>query len=123
MPPKVAKAPQRSAGAKAALTRLIRSYGPETPARLKLIDAFLLFLFVTGVAQFVYCVLLSDYPFNAFVAGFAATVGQFVLAMSLRIQTDPKQRSSAGDKTPERAFAEFLFASVVLHYFVVSFLG
>lgn len=64
--------------------------------RFKVLDAFLLFLFVTGVAQFVYCAFISNYPFNAFLAGFAATVGQFVLALSLRLQSDPKLQATDG---------------------------
>ena len=68
--------------------------------------------------------MLSDYPFNSFLAGFAATVGQFVLALALRLQlgagADTKDRPRA---TEGRAFAEFVLASVVLHFFVVNFLG
>ncbi|KAL4399339.1 oligosaccharyltransferase complex subunit epsilon [Malassezia pachydermatis] len=102
--------------------KLIQSYQTKTPSRIKLLDAFLLFLFVTGVLQFIYCVLLSDYPFNSFLAGFSATVGQFVFALSLRMQigtlADGKPRVPEG-----RAFTEFLLASMVLHFFVVNFLG
>lgn len=75
-------------------TNIVDAYLRTTPARFKLIDGFLLMLFMTGVLQFLYCVLLSDYPFNAFISGyvckthisFAATVGQFVLALALRMQ-------------------------------------
>ena len=66
MPPK--KAPKGPSFASVS-QKLVSSYTSTTPARLKLIDAFLLFLFITGVAQFVYCVVLSDYPFNSFIAG------------------------------------------------------
>ena len=66
MPPK--KAPKGPSFASVS-QKLVSSYTSTTPARLKLIDAFLLFLFITAVAQFVYCVVLSDYPFNSFIAG------------------------------------------------------
>jgi DAD family len=33
-----------------------------------------------GAVQFVYACLTGGYPFNSFLAGFAAAVGQFVLA-------------------------------------------
>lgn len=52
----------------------------STPLNLRLIDAFMAFLVFTGVTQFLYCVLVGNYPFNAFLSGFTATVGQFVLA-------------------------------------------
>lgn len=86
----------RPASIASAYNALVTTYSKETPSRIKLIDALLLFLFITGVAQFVYCITLSDYPFNSFLAGcvsrltsFSATVGQFVLAFSLRMQTNP----------------------------------
>ncbi len=54
-------------------------YNDKTPQRTKLLDAFMFFLVVVGGLQFVYCVLAGNYPFNAFLSGFSATVGQFVL--------------------------------------------
>lgn len=55
------------------------SYQHSTPQSLKLIDVFLAFLMFTGATQFAYCLLVGNYPFNAFLSGFTATVGQFVL--------------------------------------------
>ncbi|WFD31879.1 oligosaccharyltransferase complex subunit epsilon [Malassezia sp. CBS 17886] len=104
------------------LSEVASSYRRTSPLHIKLIDAFLLFLFVTGVAQFAYCVLLSDFPFNSFLSGFAATVGQFVLALALRMQSDLRTKN-AGSVSPQRSFAEFVFASIVLHFTVVNFLG
>jgi oligosaccharyltransferase complex subunit epsilon len=48
---------------------LTRNYKATTPPRVKLIDSFLLFLVLTGVAQFAYRILVTSYPFNAFLAG------------------------------------------------------
>ena len=52
-----------------ALHTLWTAYLDATPSRLKFIDAFLVFLLLSGVAQFVYCVLVTSFPFNAFLAG------------------------------------------------------
>jgi oligosaccharyltransferase complex subunit epsilon len=52
-----------------AISSLWKAYLDETPARLKLIDAFLFFLMLSGAIQFVYCVLISNFPYNAFLAG------------------------------------------------------
>ena len=49
-----------------AITQLWDAYTASTPARLKLIDAFLVFVMLSGVACFAYCVLITDFPFNAF---------------------------------------------------------
>jgi len=93
-PKPASKGATASTKPKSAENELVDAYLRTTPARFKLIDGFLLMLFLTGVLQFVYCVLLSDYPFNSFISGyvmganssFAATVGQFVLALALRMQ-------------------------------------
>ncbi|GAA5828775.1 hypothetical protein JCM11251_005869 [Rhodosporidiobolus azoricus] len=99
------------------------AYQRETSARLKLIDSFMFFLMLTGVAQFVYCLGVTNYPFNAFIAGFAATVGQFVLCGALRIQVNPDNKSTFPTISPERAFGDFTFASILLHFFVWQYLG
>ncbi|KZZ87833.1 Defender against death DAD protein [Ascosphaera apis ARSEF 7405] len=74
-------------------------------------------------------------PFNAFLSGFGAAVGQFVLTVSLRMQiaesprkgtksvvksTDPEETPSVSS---ERAFADYIFGSVILHFFCVNFLN
>ncbi|KAJ3547752.1 hypothetical protein NMY22_g1540 [Coprinellus aureogranulatus] len=105
------------------LASLWKAYNDQTPDRLKFIDAFLFFLMLSGMIQFAYCVLVTTYPYNAFLAGFASTVGQFVLAASLRSQVNPQNRSEFKDVSPERAFADFALGSIVLHFFVYNFLG
>ncbi|KAF8845611.1 defender against death DAD protein [Paxillus ammoniavirescens] len=95
----------------------------QTPDRLKLIDAFLAFIVLSGVMQFVYCVLVTNFPFNAFLSGFGSSIGQFVLTASLRAQVNPQNRSEFKDVSPERAFADFALGSIVLHFFVFNFLG
>ncbi|BGP16508.1 hypothetical protein JCM10213_001154 [Rhodosporidiobolus nylandii] len=102
---------------------LWEAYQRETPSRLKLIDVFMLFLMLTGIAQFVYCLAITNYPFNAFIGGFAATVGQFVLCGALRIQVNPENKETFPTISPERAFGDFLFGSLILHFFVYNYLG
>ncbi|EKM59582.1 uncharacterized protein PHACADRAFT_250174 [Phanerochaete carnosa HHB-10118-sp] len=106
-----------------AVQSLLKAYNETTSPRLKLIDAFLVFLMIAGVLQFVYCVLVTNFPFNAFLAGFGSCVGQFVLTASLRSQVNPANRNEFKDVSPERAFADFALGSVVLHFFVYNFLG
>jgi len=59
---------------------LWKSYWHNTSNSLLIIDAFLVFLMYVGAVQFVYACLTGGYPFNSFLAGFSAAVGQFVLA-------------------------------------------
>lgn len=63
-----------------AIRKLTSSYSKETPTALKIIDAYLIYILLSGVSQFAYMILAGTYPYNAFLSGFASTVGSFVLA-------------------------------------------
>ncbi|KII95966.1 hypothetical protein PLICRDRAFT_151021 [Plicaturopsis crispa FD-325 SS-3] len=115
-------APKPSASGSAVAT-LWKAYLDHTSDRLKFIDAFLAFIVLSGVLQFLYCVLITNFPFNAFLAGFSSSVGQFVLTASLRSQVNPENRKEFKEVSPERAFADFALGSIVLHFFVFNFLG
>lgn len=47
---------------------LLSNYA-NIPPRLKLIDSFLLFFILSGVLQFAYRILVTSYPYNAFIGG------------------------------------------------------
>ncbi|KAF8450881.1 DAD/Ost2 [Boletus edulis BED1] len=119
--------PKASSQSQATLSHTVstlwKSYAHKTPDRLKFVDVFLTFLVLSGVIQFAYCVLVTNFPFNAFLAGFASTVGQFVLTASLRAQVNPENHTEFKEVSPERAFADFALGSIVLHFFVFNFLG
>ncbi|KAL5614712.1 hypothetical protein BROUX41_004807 [Berkeleyomyces rouxiae] len=98
-------------------------YLKTTPQRTKLLDVFMVFLVVVGALQFLYCVLAGNYPFNAFLSGFSATVGQFVLTASLRVQTTTSNKAEFPEVSPERAFADFVGCSLILHFFCINFIN
>ncbi|KAK4686986.1 oligosaccharyltransferase complex subunit epsilon, partial [Tremellales sp. Uapishka_1] len=127
---------------KSSFNTLVSNYTSSTSPRIKLIDSFLLFLILSGVFQFAYRILVTAFPFNAFLGGcvmtgssregkaypknhnsFSATVGQFVLLAGLRSQIAPGRDGEFKQVTQERAFADFCAASVVLHLFAFNFLG
>ena len=60
--------------------KLCDDYKTTTPKKLKLVDAYLFCIMLTGVIQFGYCCLVGTFPFNAFLSGFISTVASFVLA-------------------------------------------
>ncbi|KAK5172129.1 oligosaccharyltransferase complex subunit epsilon [Saxophila tyrrhenica] len=99
------------------------NYIDATPQRTKLLDAFMVFLMTVGLLQFVYCVIAGNYPFNAFLSGFSATVGQFVLTASLRMQTNRENEKEFEGLSHERAFADYVFGSMILHFFCVNFIN
>lgn len=96
--------------------RLLAEFRKEPP-RLKAIDLFMAFLVAVGVVQFAFCALVGNYPFNAFLGGFAASVGQFVLLAALRHHLDVGNQKVLA-ASPERAFGDFVFASLLLHFIV-----
>ncbi|KAJ4382684.1 oligosaccharyltransferase complex subunit epsilon [Didymella sp. IMI 355093] len=115
--------PKSSNDAQDILQGVWSRYVEKTPQRTKLLDSFMLFLVVVGALQFLYVVLVGNFPFNAFLSGFSACVGQFVLTASLRIQTNPENKASFESISHERAFADFVFGSLLLHFFCVNFIN
>eukprot|EP00116_Pleurobrachia_bachei_P016455 sb/3476717/ len=104
-------------------SRLVQEYTTKTPQKLKLIDAYLGYIMVTGIIQFIYCCLVGTFPFNSFLSGFISTVASFILGVCLRIQVNPANNIVFKDISVERAFADFIFAHGVLHLVVLNFIG
>ncbi|XP_076470743.1 dolichyl-diphosphooligosaccharide--protein glycosyltransferase subunit DAD1-like [Babylonia areolata] len=98
-------------------------YMQSTPKRLKIVDAYLFYIMLTGIVQFGYCCLVGTFPFNSFLAGFISTVGSFVLGVCLRLQSNPQNKGEFTGISPERSFADFIFAHVILHLVVINFIG
>ena len=105
------------------LVKFYDEYVQTTPQRLKIIDAYLLYILLTGIIEFIYCCMVGTFPFNSFLSGFISTVASFVLAVCLRLQVNPENKSEFNEITSERAFADFIFAHILLHLVVVNFIG
>ncbi|EMR11368.1 hypothetical protein PNEG_00395 [Pneumocystis murina B123] len=99
------------------------NYQNNTDKSLKKIDYLIIFLVFSACIQLLYCILSGSYPFNSFLSGFISTVGQFVLTVSLRGQFNIKDEENNENISPERAFGDFVFSSLILHFFVITFLG
>lgn len=125
-----------------------REYTKTTPKKLKIIDAYLFYVFLTGVIQFVYCCMVGTFPFNSFLSGFISCISSFVLGgnaisffiqsiglvsfvlictcnitVCLRLQVNPQNKSQFSGISPERGFADFIFAHIILHIVVMNFIG
>jgi len=61
------------------ISKFYESYVNSTPRKLKIVDAYLFYILITGIIQFVYCCLVGTFPFNSFLSGFVSCVGSFVL--------------------------------------------
>lgn len=95
----------------------------NAPARIKLIDQFMVYLLICGIAQFAFCIVVGNYPFNAFLAGFGTVVAQFVLLANLRQQINPANAKEFKQISPTRAFSDFVFGSLVLHFLGYHFVN
>jgi len=138
--------------------KFMSEYWNQTPKKLKIVDAYLTYILLTGIFQFLYCCLVGTFPFNSFLSGFISTVASFVLAgmydsdtstdlnglqlnfslqyaepwfvfalysllVCLRIQVNPENKSLFSGISEERAFADFIFAHLLLHLVVMNFIG
>lgn len=106
---------------------LWEAYNEKCPLQLKIVDAYLAYVVMTGVIQFIYVCLVGTFPFNAFLGGFISCVGCCVLTVSLRMQINPENRKDPRNNwktlVPARAYADWLFCNLILHMAVLNFLG
>ncbi|KAI7884237.1 defender against death DAD protein [Lichtheimia hyalospora FSU 10163] len=110
-------------GLASASHKFMVAYKRDTPTNLKIVDIYLVYIMLSGIFQFIYMLAAGTFPYNAFLSGFISTVGSFVLAANLRIQTNSHNKDMFKTVSPERAFADFVVCSLLLHFFCVNFLG
>jgi oligosaccharyltransferase complex subunit epsilon len=101
------------------LGRLWTSY-LKTDSTLLIIDALLVFIMFTGIIQFIYMCIVGTYPYNAFLSGFGCSVGMFVNTANMRIQLNKDNDFKISN---ERAYADYMFSSLVLFVFCICFVG
>eukprot|EP00475_Leptophrys_vorax_P015579 TRINITY_DN2188_c0_g1_i1.p1 TRINITY_DN2188_c0_g1~~TRINITY_DN2188_c0_g1_i1.p1 ORF type:complete len:112 (-),score=26.44 TRINITY_DN2188_c0_g1_i1:42-377(-) len=100
---------------------LADKYGEKTSKKVQLLDAYLLYVFITGVMQFIYMGLVGTFPFNSFLAGFLGCVACFAVGVSLRLQlVSPKEFDGI---SPEHAFLHFMICQVLIHFVVLTYIG
>jgi len=99
------------------------SYVESTPKRIKIIDCFLVYMSLTALVQVVYCALVGTFPYNSFLAGLLACAGSFVMACSLRLQSNAANAGEFGFIAPERSFADYALCVIVLLLLCVSYVG
>eukprot|EP00775_Hariotina_reticulata_P005971 gene5971-6210_t len=94
----------------------------KTPTKLKVLDAFLVYALLTAAVQFAYMLLVGTFPFNAFLAGLLCSLAFFSLTASLRMQSDPSNKDFEG-LSPERAYADYVLANLVLFLAAWNYIG
>ena len=72
---------------------IYEAYNKSTPKKQKLIDGFIVFNIILSLIQLAYEKLVTDYPFNSFLAGFFCTMGTASLTACLRVQLGTSEKS------------------------------
>lgn len=85
--------------------RFLAEYGSGTPSRLKVLDAYLLYVLLTGALQFGYCLGVGTFPFNSFLSGFISAVGSFILGGQCPATPAPAPRGSPWNPLRSRALS------------------
>jgi len=69
MAPKKTVAKQQTSASVNTIESPWKTYFDNTSKKLKFIDSFLVFLMLSEILQFLYCIFVMNLPFNAFLAG------------------------------------------------------
>ena len=89
-PPK----PKAALRSSSTVQSLWKAYNEQTADRLKFIDAFLVFIMLSGALQFLYCILVTNFPFNAFLAGYVtAQITRISRVLTVLLQIRQHDRS------------------------------
>eukprot|EP00878_Enallax_costatus_P003690 GHUV01003906.1.p2 GENE.GHUV01003906.1~~GHUV01003906.1.p2 ORF type:complete len:111 (+),score=13.46 GHUV01003906.1:219-551(+) len=94
----------------------------KTPTKLKILDAFMVYALLTAAVQFAYMMLAGTFPFNSFLAGLLCSLAFFSLTACLRMQSDPSNKDFEG-LSPERAYADYVLANMVLFLAAWNYIG
>ena len=103
------------------LETFYENYKQTNSQKLRLIDTFIVFSFLIFCVQMVYVVLNGLDPMNSFLSGIMACVGTAILLVCLRLHVNPATKLPTD--SPEKVYAEFLFASLILYFVCINFMG
>jgi oligosaccharyltransferase complex subunit epsilon len=99
-------------------------YSSTTCPMTKIIDAYLLFVLLSGILVFLYGLCTGAVPYHSFLAAFGGTLGSFVLAFNVRLHvTDRNSEPEKECISTERIIAHFLICHIVLFIFVINFIA
>ena len=86
-----------------------------------MIDTFIVFSFLIFCTQVVYVVFNGLDPMNSFLSGIMACMGTAILLVCLRLHLNLKTKLPTDP--PEKVFAEYLIASLILYFACINFMG
>ena len=97
------------------------NYKEANSQKLRLIDTFVVFIFLVFCVQMVYVFLNGLDPMNSFLSGVMACLGTMILLVCLRLHVNPNTKLPTD--SPEKVYAEYLVASFILYFVCINFMG
>ena len=97
------------------------NYKETNSQKLRLIDTFIVFSFLIFCLKVVYVFLNGLDPMNSFLSGVMACMGTGILLVCLRLHVNPKTKLPTD--SPEKVYAEYLIASLILYFVCINFMG
>ena len=101
--------------------KFYENYKETNSQKLRLIDTFIVFSFLVFCVQVLYVFFNGLDPMNSFLSGIMACVGSGILLVCLRLHVNPKTKLPTD--SPEKVYAEFLIASLILYFVCINFMG
>ena len=98
-----------------------KNYKNSNPQKIRLIDMFIVFNFLVFCIQMVYVILNGLDPMNSFLSGVLACLGTITLLVCLRLHVNPKTKLVTD--SPEKVYAEYFIASLILYFVCINFMG
>ncbi len=106
---------------KGIIDTFLSNYKEANPAKLRLIDSFIVFNAILVVLQIIYLVTNGFDPVNSFLSGVFSCLGFLTLLICLRLHVNPKTKLK--DTSVEQVYAEFFVACVLLFFVAVNYVG
>ena len=103
---------------------LIR-YKETNSWKIRIIDSYILFCFTIFIITMLYVVLNGLFPMNAMLASLVCSIGSITLAGNFYflILVALRMQIKTSDYSNEKAVGEYLFASLILYFVCINYLG
>ena len=106
------------------IKKLRKDYSGNTDPKIKLIDTFILFCITVFITSMCYRIVCPSAPLNALLSSTFVSMGEAVLAMSLRLQlTDPEFKEEQKSKSKRHDIISFFMTSLLLIFFAINYMG
>ncbi|EAS00602.1 dolichyl-diphosphooligosaccharide-protein glycosyltransferase subunit DAD1, putative (macronuclear) [Tetrahymena thermophila SB210] len=97
------------------------SYKKNTPSKIKLMDAFVVYCIMIICIQFFYYFVVGNFPQNSLIIGIFAPLGSATFTVCLRQQISQKTRYM--NQSSDRSFWEYFLSMYIMFLACINYLG